>query len=134
MRMFKYLTLGFLTLALAGVFGESAMAEEAKKAVKKTKKKKDASGETSGTSGGYVPAYGPAGCGLGSIVMGSKPGFMQVFAASTNGCSGSQTFGITTGTSNCKDAPSGEASAQERRQDNPKHGNVISPSDLPSAL
>lgn len=114
MRIFKYLSLSVLSLALTGVFAESVMAQETKKKVKK--KKKDASGETSSTSGGgYVPAYGPAGCGLGSIVMGPKPGFMQVFAASTNGCSGSQTFGITTGTSNCKDGPSGEASAQERK-------------------
>ena len=45
--------------------------------------------------------YGAAGCGLGSLVLGSKPGFMQVFAATTNGTFGSQTFGITTGTSNC---------------------------------
>ncbi|MEI6834095.1 MAG: DUF3015 family protein [bacterium] len=117
MRILKYLSLSVLTLALTGVFAESVMAQEAKKKVKK--KKKDTSGETSDTSGksggGYVPAYGPAGCGLGSIVMGPKPGFMQVFAATTNGCSGSQTFGITTGTSNCKDGPGGEASAQERK-------------------
>lgn len=47
--------------------------------------------------------YGPAGCGLGSMVIGSKPGMEQVFAATTNGTSGSQTFGITSGTSNCGD-------------------------------
>lgn len=116
MRIFKYLAFGLVSLALAGVFGESAMAEEGKKKVKKSKKKKDASGETTDTSGGgYVPAYGPAGCGLGSMVLGSKPGFMQVFAGTINACSGSQSFGITTGTSNCKDAPSGEAAAQERK-------------------
>jgi hypothetical protein len=114
MKVIKYLSLGVLSLALSGVFAESVMAQEAKKKTKK--KKKDASGETSDTSGGgYVPAYGPAGCGLGSIVIGSKPGFMQAFAATTNGCSYSQTFGITTGTSNCKDGPGGEASAQERK-------------------
>jgi hypothetical protein len=45
--------------------------------------------------------YGPAGCGLGSMVIGSKPGFTQVFAATTNGTSASQTFGISSGTSNC---------------------------------
>lgn len=47
--------------------------------------------------------YGMAGCGLGSIVFGDQPGFMQVFAATTNGTSASQTFGITSGTSNCID-------------------------------
>jgi hypothetical protein len=45
--------------------------------------------------------YGVAGCGLGSVVFGNKPGFVQVFAATTNGFSGNQTFGISTGTSNC---------------------------------
>jgi hypothetical protein len=51
--------------------------------------------------------YGTAGCGLGSIVFGSKPGFIQVLASTTNGSFSSQTFGITSGTSNCVDtAPS----------------------------
>ena len=45
--------------------------------------------------------YGTAGCGLGSIVFGAKPGIIQVIAATLNGTAGSQTFGITTGTSNC---------------------------------
>ena len=50
--------------------------------------------------------YGTAGCGLGSIVFGAKPGIIQIFAATTNG-TGVQTFGITSGTSNCVDsAPS----------------------------
>jgi hypothetical protein len=61
-------------------------------------------------SGG--PAYGAAGCGLGSIFFGSKPGFIQVLAATTNGSSGNQTFGITSGTSNCDTAPGGSASAK----------------------
>jgi hypothetical protein len=46
-------------------------------------------------------AYGAAGCGLGSLVFQDQPGMVQVFAATTNGTFGSQTFGITTGTSNC---------------------------------
>jgi hypothetical protein len=45
--------------------------------------------------------YGAAGCGLGSMVFGSEAGPVQVLAATTNGTFGSQTFGITTGTSNC---------------------------------
>lgn len=49
-------------------------------------------------------AYGTAGCGLGSMIFGAKPGFVQIFAATTNGSFGSQTFGITSGTSNCVDA------------------------------
>lgn len=51
----------------------------------------------------FAAGYGAAGCGLGSMVIGSKPGAQQVFAATTNGTFGSQTFGITSGTSNCGD-------------------------------
>jgi hypothetical protein len=46
-------------------------------------------------------AYGAAGCGLGSLVFGNQPGAVQILAATTNGTFGSQTFGITSGTSNC---------------------------------
>lgn len=46
------------------------------------------------------PRYGAAGCGLGSIIFGPKPGLTQVTAASTNTLGG-QTFGITSGTENC---------------------------------
>jgi hypothetical protein len=54
------------------------------------------------TSGAlFAAGYGSAGCGLGSMLLGDKPGFVQVFAATTNGTSGSQTFGISSGTSNC---------------------------------
>jgi hypothetical protein len=46
-------------------------------------------------------SYGAAGCGLGSLVFGNQAGMVQVLAATTNGTFASQTFGITTGTSNC---------------------------------
>ncbi len=46
-------------------------------------------------------AYGSAGCGLGSLVFGNQPGGVQILASTTNGTFASQTFGITTGTSNC---------------------------------
>jgi hypothetical protein len=46
-------------------------------------------------------AYGAAGCGLGSLAFGAQPGGVQILAATTNGTFYSQTFGITTGTSNC---------------------------------
>jgi hypothetical protein len=45
--------------------------------------------------------YGMAGCGLGSIVFGAKPGMIQIVSATTNGIYSNQTFGITSGTSNC---------------------------------
>jgi hypothetical protein len=46
-------------------------------------------------------AYGSAGCGLGSLIFQDQPGMVQVLAATTNGTFGNQTFGITSGTSNC---------------------------------
>jgi len=45
--------------------------------------------------------YGPAGCGLGAMLIGSKPGIVQIFAATTNGIFANQTFGITSGTLGC---------------------------------
>ncbi len=45
--------------------------------------------------------YGTAGCGLGSMAFGNQPGAIQILAATTNGLFGTQTFGITSGTSNC---------------------------------
>lgn len=45
--------------------------------------------------------YGMAGCGLGSIVFGQKPGMVQIFATTTNGVSLNQSFGISSGTLNC---------------------------------
>jgi len=47
---------------------------------------------------------GAAGCGLGNVILGAEAGFMQVPVATTNGTSGNQTFGITSGTSNCVDS------------------------------
>lgn len=42
------------------------------------------------------------GCGLGSLIIKDQSTVaLQVLAATTNGSTGSQTFGITSGTSNC---------------------------------
>ncbi len=49
----------------------------------------------------FAAVYGEAGCGLGSMLLGDKKGMMQVLASTTNGLSGNQTFGISSGTSNC---------------------------------
>lgn len=46
-------------------------------------------------------AAGDAGCGLGSMIISKNSKVLQLFAATTNGSFGSQTFGITSGTSNC---------------------------------
>ena len=57
------------------------------------------------TSTAFAGKYGSAGCGLGSMVFeGDQTWWKQVLAATTNGTSGTQTFGISTGTSNC-DSP-----------------------------
>jgi hypothetical protein len=52
-------------------------------------------------SNAAADGYGSAGCGLGSMIFGPGNGFVQVFASTTNGSSGTQTFGISSGTSNC---------------------------------
>ncbi len=46
--------------------------------------------------------YGSAGCGLGSLAFQNQPGGVQIIAATLNGTSANQTFGITSGTSNCE--------------------------------
>jgi hypothetical protein len=44
-----------------------------------------------------------AGCGLGYVLFGNEKNesIMQILAATTNGTSGNQTFGMTSGTSGC---------------------------------
>lgn len=55
-------------------------------------------------SGGFVAhalAANAAGCGLGSMVFKNNTKGSQILAATTNGTFANQTFGITSGTSNC---------------------------------
>ena len=52
--------------------------------------------------------YGDAGCGLGSLAFGDQQGGIQILAATLN-ATGIQTFGITTGTSNCSGISGGQA-------------------------
>ena len=58
----------------------------------------------------FVRPYGLAGCGLGSMVMGKNG--MQISAATTNGTSWNQTFGISTGTLNCVDNPTSQVAGR----------------------
>jgi hypothetical protein len=52
--------------------------------------------------GQRAPRYGMAGCGLGALAFeGQNDKVSQVLAATTNGTFGTQTFGITSGTSEC---------------------------------
>lgn len=50
---------------------------------------------------GSISYASDAGCGLGSMIIKQNTKLMQIFAATTNGSFGSQTFGITFGTSGC---------------------------------
>jgi hypothetical protein len=52
----------------------------------------------------HAAAWGEAGCGLGSVIIGTKDN--QIIAATSNGLSENQTFGITSGTSNCTEGGS----------------------------
>ena len=57
-------------------------------------------------SSAYAGSNVNTGCGLGSMVFENQTTVLQqVLAATTNGTSGNQTFGISSGTSNC-DKPS----------------------------
>lgn len=58
-------------------------------------------------------SYGMAGCGLGSILIKTNDK-MQIFAATSNGTSANQTFGITFGTSNC--TPGGAAYIEKQQE------------------
>ena len=50
----------------------------------------------------YAASNTNTGCGLGSVLIKDQSTVvMQVLAATTNGTSGNQTFGITSGTLNC---------------------------------
>jgi hypothetical protein len=63
--------------------------------------------------------YGSAGCGLGAMLIGSKPGIVQIFAATTNGIFANQTFGISSGTLGCGASPAaGVASAKSYLETN----------------
>ncbi|NLV00445.1 hypothetical protein B6N13_20475 [Marinomonas sp. UCMA 3892] len=57
---------------------------------------------TSFAAGGH----GPAGCGLGTeyVFKNADTWYEHVMAATTNGTSGNQTFGMTSGTLGCEDA------------------------------
>jgi hypothetical protein len=55
--------------------------------------------------------FGTAGCGLGSMIFHDKEGFIQVVAATLNDIGGNQTFGITSGTSNCVETEKGASAA-----------------------
>src|SRR5947207_15915430 len=90
-----------LFLAAGSAMAEEAEGEKAEGAVEgahdavksETQPAADAAGVKGSESGGAAK-YGPAGCGLGSLIFDADSGWTQIFAATTNGTSGNQTFGI----------------------------------------
>jgi hypothetical protein len=87
-------------------------------AAQEVKEETQAAAKEAGVKGTGTAKYGPAGCGLGSLIFEPDSGFTQIFAATTNGTSYTQTFGITSGTSNCDDDAGGEESAKAFVQTN----------------
>jgi Protein of unknown function (DUF3015) len=107
-------------LAAIILFAVSANAADAKKTTKATAKPAQSAPATAAPAAQprtkslhdqfSGQGYGLAGCGLGSIVFGAKPGLVQIAAATTNAY-GMQTFAITTGTSNCDIPRMGQTAA-----------------------
>lgn len=63
-------------------------------------------------TGSAMAAHGPAGCGLGSVLFKGQEGLVSnVLAATFNGSSGNQTFGMSSGTLGCEDAQTAKVSA-----------------------
>lgn len=86
----KLLVIALLTISSLNVFAQAKKAAPAK--------------------AGFTREYGLAGCGLGSVLMGKRGA--QIFAGTTNGTAGNQTFGITFGTLNCVDSASAEVAGR----------------------
>lgn len=118
MKTNKYLFMlvGILALSISQGYAAEKKASKKKKAapVEESSDMSDSGSKHSKhASKPFHRPYGMAGCGLGSMVIGNSGG--QIFAATTNGTSGSQTFGITTGTSNCLDNPNDEVALRMDR-------------------
>ncbi len=87
-----------LTAALGVLAFSMAVASPALAKKKKRSKKKGANTEMMSDS---KVSYGMAGCGLGTMVMKKDTMFNQLLSMTTSGYTGTQLFGITTGTSGC---------------------------------
>ena len=60
----------------------------------------------------YAKAHGPAGCGLGAVLFEGKEGMgFNILAGILNATSGTQTFGMSTGTLGCEDATTAKVTA-----------------------
>lgn len=121
-KSMSVLSLGLLLMAASAAAEEESGGEKAVDAVQdtadKVKEETQGAAKEAGVKSASGGAYGPAGCGLGSIIFSPDSGFTQVLAATTNGSSGNQTFGITSGTSNCDGSAGGTQSAKAFVQTN----------------
>lgn len=92
--------LGVLSAVLFVSVASTAMAEDARRTQQRPAPQRVTVSNPLPTG---FDGYGMAGCGLGSMLFKgrSNDGMIQILAATTNGTSGNQTFGITFGTSNC---------------------------------
>jgi hypothetical protein len=104
-KLFGILGIGLL-LAASTAYAADEEAADAAKAEEKTEEAKTEAKDAAKDAAKPAAAtgevkYGTAGCGLGAIIFGPGTGFTQVLAATTNGSSANQTFGITSGTSGC---------------------------------
>ncbi|WP_334087287.1 DUF3015 family protein [Helicobacter typhlonius] len=65
-------------------------------------------------TGAFAAANSNTGCGLGSYLIDKQGLIWNLFQITTNGSTGTQTFGITSGTSGCK---SGKIAMDSRTQE-----------------
>jgi hypothetical protein len=115
-KLISVVGVGLLLVSVNARAEEEAAKPEEKAAEPAAAPAAEATAAPAKSSGGAK--YGPAGCGLGSIIFSPDSGFTQIFAATTNGSSGNQTFGITSGTSNCDGGGGGSQSAKAFVQTN----------------
>ena len=113
----KLLGLGLLLVAYNAAAEDAKPSDPVPEAKEATQDAAKESGMKGAESGGAAK-YGPAGCGLGSLIFKPDSGFTQIFAATTNGSSATQTFGISSGTSNCDTGPGSSQSAKAFVQTN----------------
>ena len=102
-------------ITLVAFFGmaSNGYAETKKKATTTTTTESHSSGHAAGGQTYKKMRYGMAGCGLGAMFIDKNTLLPQVGAWFVNSSSASQTFGITTGTSNCTDKPGEHAKVEQ---------------------
>ena len=118
-NIFKMLGAGLLLVSFNAAAADAA--DEGKSAAADAKEATQDVAKEAGVKGaesGGAAKFGPAGCGLGTLLFKPDSGFTQIFAATTNGTSANQTFAISSGTSNCDTGPGNAHSAKAFVQTN----------------